>query len=289
MMGPLLLLLTTFIWGTAFLAQKYGADSFGPFALTSFRNFLGGGFLLTLIALRRRRGGFAARRSAVAGVWCGLPLFAAMLAQQIGIEHTTPGISAFLTTNYVIFVPLATIVLTRRLPRAAVWAGMALAIVGTWLICMNGEAMSLGRGEAWTILCAALFSVQMLAVDHFAPTCDVLVMSAAQLVTAAVCSLPFVLLPSECARLAECSFSLASLWPLVYLGVFSSGIAYTLQNYGQARTPPALAAIILSMESVFGALSGYVVRGDVMTVAQFVGCSLVFSAVVVSQLPAKGR
>jgi len=214
-----------------------------------------------------------------------VPLFAAMLTQQIGIEYTTPGISAFLTTNYVIFVPLATIVLTRKLPRIAVWVGMALSLVGTWFICMSGESMSLGKGEAWTILCAALFSVQILAVDHFAPKCDVMVMSASQLFTAAVCSLPFVLLPSEGARLAELTFSLKALWPLVYVGVFSSGIAYTLQNYGQARTPPALAAIIMSMESVFGALSGFVVRGDVMTTPQFIGCALVFIAVIVSQFP----
>ena len=286
-MGPLLLVLTTFIWGTAFLAQKYGADSFGPFALTSLRNFLGGGFLLALLLLRRRPAAAPLGRSIAAGVWCGVPLFAAMLAQQIGIESTTPGISAFLTTNYVFFVPLGAMALTRKAPRPAVWCGMALALAGTWLISMSGETMTLGRGEAWTILCAALFSVQMLAVDHFAPKCDVLTMSCSQLFTAAVCAAPFMLLGSESARLAELSFSFKALWPLVYVGVFSSGIAYTLQNFGQARTPPALAAILLSLESVFGALSGYVVRGDVMTTAQFTGCALVFLATVVPQLPLK--
>lgn len=143
----------------------------------------------------------------------------------------------------------------------------------------------IGPGELWTILCAFLFAVQMMIVDRYAKHCDVLVMSASQLFTAAVLSAPFLFLPSELSQLRNSSlFTLRSSLPIIYLGVFSSGIAYTLQNFGQARTPPAVAGVVLSMESVFAALSGFVVLGDRMTTAQFAGCAMVFFAAVFTQI-----
>ncbi len=296
-MGPLILFLTTFIWGTAFLAQKLGADTLGPFAITAVRNLLGGAFLLVVIAVRNVRGrsdaGAALRRpsvrhSVVAGVCCGVPLFLAMLTQQVGIERTTPGICAFLTTNYVLIVPLAAAVLTRTWPRPPIWLGVALALVGTYFLSVDGESLSIGAGEAWTLLCAVLFSVQMLCVDHFAKTADLLVMSATQLLTCFVVGFPFLFLDSEGPRLVAFLSGLparpATVLPVFYCGVFSSGVAYTLQNFGQARTPPALAAILLSTESVFGALSGYVVLGDMLSARQFAGCALVFAAAVLTSL-----
>lgn len=295
-MGPLILFLTTFIWGTAFLAQKLGADTLGPFAITAVRNLLGGAFLLGVIAVRnaRRRPGagdsarLSVRRSVWAGVCCGVPLFLAMLTQQVGIERTTPGVCAFLTTNYVLIVPLAAAVLTRTWPRPPIWLGVALALLGTYFLSIDGESLSIGSGEAWTLLCAVLFSVQMLCVDRFAKTSDLLVMSATQLLTCFVVGFPFLFLDSEGPRFAAFLSGLlsrpATVLPVFYCGVFSSGIAYTLQNFGQARTPPALAAILLSTESVFGALSGYVVLGDVLSARQLVGCALVFAAAVLTSL-----
>lgn len=297
-MGPILLLLTTFIWGTAFLAQKLGADALGPFAMTVLRNILGGAFLLGWIAVRHACAGRAgrpasgtppsARRSVVAGVCCGVPLFFAMLTQQIGVERTTPGICAFLTTNYVLMVPIGAAILTRTLPRPFIWVGVSLALAGTYFLSIDGETLAIGPGETWTLLCAALFAVQMLCVDHFAKTSDLLVMSAAQLLTCAVVGAPFLFLGSELPRLLAFLSDLAphpaAILPVFYCGVFSSGIAYTLQNFGQARTPPALAAILLSMESVFGALSGYVVLGDTLSPRQLFGCALVFVAAVLTSV-----
>lgn len=294
LMGALILLLTTFIWGTAFLAQKIGGEALGPFAVTCFRNILGGLFLFLCIFLRnltsRNRGtsprsGFRASGSLLAGFLCGVPLFAAMAAQQIGIGYTTPGISGFLTTNYMFVIPVLCLVLYRKLPGWHIWVGVAAAIAGTYLICMTDERMTVGRGELWTILCAFLFAVQMLVVDHYAKRCDVLVMSAVQLLTAAFLSVPFLFLHSESSRLSLSALcTLRSAFPVFYLGVFSSGIAYTLQNFGQSRTSPAVAGVILSMESVFAALSGYVVLGDRMTAAQSAGCIMVFFAAVFTQI-----
>ena len=293
-MGALILFLTTFIWGTAFLAQKIGAESLGPFAMTCFRNVLGGAFLAGLVVWRRKGRIFGGvgegahtpmKESLVAGVWCGVPLCAAMLAQQVGVEYTTPGISAFLTTNYMFFIPVIGIILFRKFPRWHIWLGIALALFGTYLICMTDESMRIGKGESWTILCALLFAIQMLVVDRYSKKCDVLVMSMAQLFTCAVLCAPFLFLPSELAKLHNSSlFTLRSSLPVIYCGVFSSGIAYTLQNFGQARTSAAVAGVVLSTESVFGALSGYIVLGDRMTAAQFTGCALVFFAAVFTQI-----
>lgn len=286
-MGPLLLILTTIIWGTAFLAQKFAADSFGPFALTAIRNSLAGVFLVGCVFLRGRSRlphGERLRSSAVAGVWCGLPLFAAMVAQQFGIEHTTPGICAFLTTNYIVFVPLFAAILTLTFPRWYIVIGVVLAMSGTYFISVSNETFGIGRGEAWSLLCAMLFSVQMIVVARVCPCSDVLVVSAVQMFVSAALSLPFAFLPSELPRLAAFSFSWSTIWPVLYCGVMSSGVAYTLQNFGQARTPAALAAVLLSLESVFGALSGYVFLGDLMSVRQVLGCALVFVAVVLTQL-----
>ena len=282
-MSALILLLATFIWGTAFLAQKFGSESLGPFAMTCFRNLLGGAFLLAVVSVRgwrSREDAFAALR---AGVFCGVPLFLAMVAQQIGIAHTTPGVSAFLTTNYMFIIPVFCLILYRKLPPWPVAVGVVAALAGTYLICMANERMSVGPGEFWTLLCAFFFAVQMMVVDRYAKSCDVLTMSMTQLFTCAVLAVPFLFIGSESARLSFATlFAPRTGLSVVYLGVFSSGIAYTLQNFAQARTSPAVAGVVLSTESVFGALSGYVVLGDRMTVGQFVGCALVFGAALIA-------
>ena len=300
LVGPILILLCTVIWGSAFIAQKLGADHFGPFAINCYRNLLAGFFLWGALGLRRRfarriRGDLGGsrlespwRRSEIAGgAASGVVLFAAMLAQQLGIERTSPGVSAFLTANYVLFVPIFGIFLGRRagLP---VWSGVVLALIGTFLICfaakdLRRETLDLGTGEAWTLLCAVLFAVQILVVDRFAPGSDMLRFSMVQMFVAGAVALPFVFLPSELGRTSVAAF-VKGIPALVYLGIFSSGIAYTLQNLGQARTPPALAAILMSMESVFGAFFGWLILGDMLTARQLSGCALVLGAVILSQL-----
>jgi len=292
--GPLLILLCTLIWGSAFVAQKIGGEHYGPFTLTCYRNLLAGSFLAGVIAVRnlvqrnRQRGGgiLAFMGGALSGVF----LFAAMVAQQLGIESTTPGISAFLTANYILIVPFIAWAIGKGRPRCTIWLGVALALVGTYLICCCGAAAesggstggagcAVGVGEMWTLLCAVLFAVQIMVVDRFAPKCDVLVFSMVQLFVAGLCAAPFIALPSEASRLTLEHFK-AGWFSLFYVGILSSGIAYTLQNLGQARTPPALAALVMSFESVVGAVSGYLILGDLLATAQIVGCVLVFTAIV---------
>ena len=296
------LLLCTLIWGASFIAQKTGADHFGPFSINCYRNLMAGVFLWGCVAARDRfasrvrselgatrlKGGWT-RAAVVGGALSGLCVFAAELAQQLGIEHTTPGVSAFLTANYVLLVPVFGIALGRR-AGLSVWSGVALALLGTYFICLSSSDsslftfhFSLASGEAWTLLCAALFAVQILVVDRFARDCDMLRFSTVQMAVAGFVALPFVFLPSELARTSWGDFT-AGLPALLFLGVLSSGVAYTLQNLGQAKVPAALASIIMSLEGVFAVLFGWLILGDVLTLRQLSGCALVFSAVVLSQL-----
>lgn len=301
--GPLLILLCTVVWGSAFVAQKLGADHFGPFAISCYRNLLAGFFLWGALGLRRQfarrvRSEFGGsllespwkRTEILGGAASGVVLFVAMLAQQLGIERTTPGVSAFLTANYVLIVPVLAWIVGKGRPGVGVVTGVGLALVGTYFISISTSTpaaatapLSIGAGELWTIGCAVLFAVQIMVVDHFAPGSDMLRFSMVQMFVAGLVALPFVFLPSELARASWQGF-VKGVPALVYLGVFSSGIAYTLQNLGQARTPPALAAILMSMESVFGAFFGWLLLGDVLSLRQIVGCLLVLSAVILSQL-----
>ena len=301
--GPLLILLCTVVWGSAFVAPKLGAAHFGPFAISCYRNLLAGFFLWGALGLRRQfarrvRSEFGGsllespwkRTEILGGAASGVVLFVAMLAQQLGIERTTPGVSAFLTANYVLIVPVLAWIVGKGRPGVGVVTGVGLALVGTYFISISTSTpaaatapLSIGAGELWTLGCAVLFAVQIMVVDHFAPGSDMLRFSMVQMFVAGLVALPFVFLPSELARASWQGF-VKGVPALVYLGVFSSGIAYTLQNLGQARTPPALAAILMSMESVFGAFFGWLLLGDVLSLRQIVGCLLVLSAVILSQL-----
>lgn len=289
LIGPGLILCCTVIWGAAFLAQKQCGDYFGPFSINCYRNVLGGVFLAVVLLCR---GGFSVLRPTrgelLGGLLSGGVLFGAMMAQQIGLETTTPGISAFLTANYVLLVPVFAWIVGKGRPALGVWLGVALALVGSYFICLSGASnlRTIGRGELWTLLCAALFALQIMVVDRFASQVDVIRFSMVQLFAAALVAFPFVFLPGERA-LASWDHLTAGLPALLFVGILSSGIAYTLQNLGQARTPAAVAAIIMSMESVFGAFFGWLFRGDLMTPLQTAGCACVFLAVVLSQVQSR--
>lgn len=287
-MGPLLILLCTIIWGTAFLFQKTGSEHYGPFALTCYRNILAGFFLMGTVFVRDRfiKVSRDARKEYIGGAMSGVVLFAAMSTQQIGIEHTTPGISAFLTANYILLVPVFAWIIGRGRACWNVWTGVALAIAGTYLISAFGASgFGIGKGELWTLLCAVLFAMQIMVVDTFAPHCDVIRFSMVQTFVAGICAAPFLLLPSEASRLTFEHFR-AGWFSLFYVGVMSSGIAYTMQNLGQARCNASVAAVLMSFESVVGAVSGWLVLGDAFSTAQTVGCTLVFFAVLLSTIKA---
>lgn len=284
-----MLFLAAFIWGTAFVAQRVGMDYLGPLSFNGARFLMGSAVLLPVIAFNRvkkKREGVApgSLRTAVSGgICCGLVLCAAALLQQYGILYTTVGKAGFITTLYIILVPLFGIFLKKKIP-AKVWAGAAAASFGMYLLCVGeGEGFSLGRGDSLVVVCAVLFSIHILAIDYFSPWAEGVELSCIQFLTAGVIGSILALLFEK----PEWGDFVRGIIPLAYAGVLSSGVAYTLQVVGQKNVDPAVASLILSLESVVSALAGWAVLGQGMTARELAGCALVFCAVVLVQLPGR--
>lgn len=283
--GVIALLGATVIWGSAFIAQSVGMDKIGPFTFQAVRCFLAVVFLFPASALFSKGKPFwkswadpALWRS---GVICGLALFAASSLQQIGLVYTDAGKAGFLTAMYIVFVPFLGLFLGQRPGRNALLS-LIPAIVGLYLLSCTSVS-GINKGDVLLLLCAVAFSVQILLIDRHCAGLDGLKLNCIQALVAAVLSVPSALLTET----VDASL-IASCWlPLGYAGVLSMGVAYTLQIVGQKRVAPSAAALLMSLESVFAALFGWLLLHETMTKAEELGCVLVFAAVVISQLPEK--
>lgn len=281
-------LVTAMIWGTAFVAQSVGAEYMGPFTFNTARAVIAFFFLLGLCGLRaawrksRREESvsYGSRRDLIlGGICCGAAMAVASFFQQKGLETTTPGKAGFITALYIVLVPLAGLALGKRVPRA-LWLGVALAVGGLYCLCVT-EEFSITGGDLYVLVCAFCFTVQILTVDHFTNKVDGVALSCAQfLVMAAV---------SAAGTLAETPPPLELLgeylWPVLYVGVFSSGVAYTLQILAQKGSNPAVVSLLMSMESLFAAIAGALILGTRMTGREYLGCALMLAAVILAQLP----
>lgn len=293
--GAALLMLTALIWGTAFVAQSVGMDYLGPCAFTATRNFIGCVALLPVISFASRlrgcsqpeRGQEAAAPGRKAlfgwGAACGLLLGTATLLQQAGMQTASPGKAGFLTALYIVIVPVLGVFLGRR-PGLLVWAGVVLALLGAYLLSVKGGA-GIAQGDLLVIASAVVFSLHILVIDFAPASLDGVKLSCVQFLVAGIFSLVLALL------FETFSFSdILSAWvPLLYTGVVSSGVGYTLQILGQRTVNPTVASLILSLESVFAALAGWVLLRQPFSPRELVGCVLVFGAVVLAQLPQKKR
>lgn len=283
--GVIALLGATVIWGSAFIAQSVGMDKIGPFTFQAVRCFLAVVFLFPASALFSKGKPFwkswadpALWRS---GVICGLALFAASSLQQIGLVYTDAGKAGFLTAMYIVFVPFLGLFVGQRPGRNALLS-LIPAIVGLYLLSCTSVS-GINKGDVLLLLCAVAFSVQILLIDRHCAGLDGLKLNCIQALVVAVLSVPCALLTEtvDASRIASC-------WlPLGYAGVLSMGVAYTLQIVGQKRVAPSAAALLMSLESVFAALFGWLLLHETMTGAEELGCLLVFAAVVISQLPEK--
>ncbi len=290
--SSLMLFLAAFIWGTAFVAQSVGMDYLGPLSFNGARFLMGSLVLAPVICFNRRsaakkhkenegkRPG-SLKTTIIGGVCCGLALCAAALLQQIGMLYTTVGKAGFITTLYIILVPVFGIFLKKRIP-GKVWGGAAIAAFGMYLLCMS-ESLSLGRGDALVFLCAILFSVHILVIDHFSPRVDGVELSCIQFLTAGIIGSILAFLFEK----PDIGDFVNGIVPLAYAGILSSGVAYTLQVVGQRDTDPTVASLILSLESVVSVLAGWVVLRQALTGRELAGCGLVFCAVILVQLPGK--
>lgn len=283
--GVIALLGATVIWGSAFIAQSVGMDKIGPFTFQAVRCFLAVVFLFPASALFSRGKPFwkswadpALWRS---GVICGLALFAASSLQQIGLVYTDAGKAGFLTAMYIVFVPFLGLFVGRKPGRNALLS-LIPAIVGLYLLSCTSVS-GINKGDVLLLLCAVAFSVQILLIDRHCAGLDGLKLNCIQALVVTVLSVPWALLTEtvDASRIAAC-------WlPLGYAGILSMGVAYTLQIVGQKGVAPSAAALLMSLESVFAALFGWLLLHETMTGAELLGCALVFAAVVISQLPEK--
>lgn len=289
--GGAMLMLTALIWGTAFVAQSVGMDYLGPCAFTATRNFIGCVALLPVIALASRlRSGTQPEEVAPApgkkalfgwGAACGLLLGGATLLQQAGMQTASAGKAGFLTALYIVIVPVLGIFLGRR-PGLKVWIGVVLALVGAYLLSVKGGA-GIASGDLLVIASAVVFSLHILVIDSVPAGVDGVRLSCVQFLVAGAFALVLALfLETFTWR------DILSAWvPLLYTGVVSSGVGYTLQILGQRTVSPTVASLILSLESVFAALAGWAILGQALSLRELFGCALVFVAVILAQLPSK--
>ena len=287
LLGSISLLLATVIWGSAFVAQSVGMDHVGPYTFQAIRCAMAAIGLVPVIAIfdAGKNDGksfisrFADKKLWMAGVLAGIPLCFAANLQQIGILYTDAGQSAFLTAMYIIFVPLIGIFLKRR-PSPMIPVCVLLAAIGLYFLSCAGVS-GINIGDICLLLCALAFAVQITVIDRFAQIVDPLRLNCIQ---AGVCAAgsALVMLFTETPTLDGIA---GSWWPMCYAGFLSMGVAYSLQIIGQKHLNPAPASLIMSLESVFAALSGWLFLQETMTFEESVGCILVFLAVILSQIP----
>ncbi len=283
------LLLAALLWGSTFVAQSEGANLVETFTYQSTRSFIGGIVLLPVIFLRDRS---AKKRHdyrpptakdkkllIIAGICCGIALTVAACLQQFGIRYTTVGKAGFITSLYVIFVPIAGLLFKKRV-RPVIWISVIIAAVGMYLLCMT-ESFSLSLGDTYVLICALCFTVHIMVIDHFDRYCDPVKMSCIQFFTSGIIAgvLMFIFEKPDINNI------LAAWLPICYAGVLSSGVAYTLQVVCQKNTEPAVASLLMSLESVFAVLSGAIVLGQIPTSREAVGCVIMFMAIILAELP----
>lgn len=286
--------LAALIWGTAFVAQSVSADYVEPFTFNAVRAAVAFVFLLILsVVFRRlRRRDFAgsaaprphARRDLVLGsLCCGAALTLATNLQQKGLETTTSGKAGFITALYIVIVPVAGLLFRRRVPRA-VWLGVVLAVAGLYCLCIN-EGFTVSSGDIYILLCAVCFSAHILVIDHFTQKVDGVDMSCGQFLVVTVLSVIGMLATEH----PSLSAILRCAGPILYVGVFSSGVAYTLQILAQKDSNPTVVSLLLSLESVFATVAGALILGDWMSGKEYFGCVLMLAAVVLAQLPERKK
>ena len=285
-----ILFLTALIWGVAFVAQSVGMDHIGPFAFNAIRSFVGGIALIPVLLFfgrfkspAQKEAERANRRTLLlGGLCCGLALGVASCLQQVGIKFTTVGKAGFITAMYIVIVPILGIFLGKKVG-VKLWISVVIAIAGLYLLCMSGS-LALQKGDLLVILCAFAFSVHIMVIDHFSPKVDGVQMSCIQFFVAGLLSLIVMAFAEDAPSVRDVTMS----WiPILYCGVMSSGVAYTLQIIGQKGVNPTIASLVLSLESVISVLAGWVILHQSMSGREILGCVLMFTAIILAQLPDK--
>ncbi len=292
--GNLLLLLTSFVWGTAFISQSKGVEEISASAFIGIRSILGGLVLIPLILfldIKKKKECTVPKNTKTlltGGVICGLFLCLASTLQTAGMIYTSPGKSAFITALYMVIIPIIGLFMKKR-PRPVMLVSVVIAICGLYLMCIK-EGSTINKGDLITLACAVLFAGHIMAVDYFSPRVDGVKLACLQFFVCGILNLAFTFMfeKVELSPILKCWKSVA------YSGIMSCGVAYTLQIIGQKYTDPTSASILMSLESIFAALTtsvlvscGWQITGGALSGREIMGCVLMFTAVILVQLPTK--
>lgn len=286
--SSLILLLTATIWGVAFVAQSVGMEYIGPFTFNAIRCVLGGLVLIPVILVLKKKKETGAENQEkedkktlwAGGIACGVILCIASNLQQFGIMEASVGKSGFFTALYIVMIPVIGIFVGKR-PGIKLWFCVALAVVGMYLLCMKDGSFTIERADIMLLLCALAFSFHILVVDYFSPKVDGVKMSCIQFLVCGVLSAVGMLFTET----PDISNIQAAWLPLLYAGLLSCGVGYTLQIVGQKGINPVIASLIMSLESVISALAGWVILGQVLSPKEILGCVLMFVAIIITQIP----
>jgi drug/metabolite transporter (DMT)-like permease len=289
--NSLLLLLAAVIWGVAFVAQSVGMDYVGAFTFNFVRSIIGSLVLLPVIWFLDKRKPTdtrtpeekkAGRKTLITGgVCCGVILCLATNFQQVGIQYTSVGKAGFITACYIVLVPIFGLFLKKKCS-PFIWIAVVMAVIGLYLLCIT-DSFTIGKGDFLILVCAILFSMHILVIDHFSPMVDGVKMSCIQFLVSGILSgIPAFLLEQPTLS------SITAAWlPILYAGAMSCGVAYTLQIVGQKDMNPTVASLILSLESCISVLSGWLILGQALSRREIFGCIIMFASIILAQLPQK--
>ena len=295
-----LLVLTALIWGTGFVAQSAGGDAIGAFSFNSIRMLVGAAALLPVIKLLDKTGlnkkkeqtARDKKNTVIGGVCCGVILTVASNFQQQGITMgTSAGKAGFITACYIVFVPIIGILVGKKISIKII-AGVGLTVIGLYMLCMNGET-GIQKSDLVVLMCSVCYAVHIMVIDRFSPKADGVRMSCIQfLVCGLLTALPMIIF--EIAPLGigvwRSYFNSIEAWvSILYAGILSCGVAYTLQIVGQVGVEPTLASMLLSLESVFSVISGRILLHQYLGIKEIMGCALIFVAIILTQLPDKKK
>ncbi len=289
--NPVLLTIAAAIWGFAFAAQSTAMDYIGPFTLNCIRNIIGAAVLVPVIFVMGRYeknhgedGGKEKtledkRLLLTGGLCCGLFLFVATNLQQLGIKYTTVGKAGFITAVYIVLVPVARLFFKKKCG-LTVWISVGLTLVGFYFLTMIGES-SFSKGDIYVLFCALVFTGHILCVDYFSPKVNCVKLSCLQFLVCGILSGVIML-----CRESLVPTNILMAWaPILYTGVLSCGVAYTFQILGQKNYNPSVAALIMSLESVFSVLGGWLIKHETLSGSEAAGCVLIFAGIILSQIP----
>ena len=295
-LGNILLILTAFIWGTAFVGQRQGMEHMGPITFNACRMALAALTIGTVSFVLRKRDAQkqqdmsdqsrreCRKNTVIGGICCGFFLTIAALFQQMGMVYTTAGKGGFITAMYILLVPVINWILFKRKSRPLVWIAVLMGIAGIYLLCVT-EGLTLEKGDALVMVCPFFFAGHILCCDYFVQRANPVELSAIQFFTVTVLStiMAFIVENPTWQQVT------AAIVPIVWLGVLSSGTGYTLQITAQQWTDPTVASLLMSLEAVFAVLAGTVLLGERMSARELFGAAIMFAAIILAQIPAGKR